>query len=76
MCEDNNLDSYRINVTWDLPTVNPDFYEVSINLFTNKAKVQSQNVSGVNFSRRYHLLSLDLMPIFISVEKLCIFPGG
>lgn len=41
-------DFYRINVTWDMPKHQPDYYNVSLNLNT-KGNVVSQNISGVKF---------------------------
>lgn len=40
-------DFYRMNVTWDLPKYQPDYYNVSLNL-NSKGNVVSQNVSGVS----------------------------
>lgn len=42
-------DFYQINVTWDMPKHQPDYYNVSLNL-NSKGNVVWKNISGVNFS--------------------------
>lgn len=39
-------DTYRINVTWDLPKTLSDFHIVSLNMYANKGNGTSQNVTG------------------------------
>lgn len=39
-------DTYRINVTWDLPKMLPDFHVITLNMYANKGNGTSQNVTG------------------------------
>lgn len=40
---------FKINVTWDSPKYTPDYYEVTLNLYSNKGRMISQTVPGVSF---------------------------
>lgn len=65
---------YKINITWDMPMHYPDYYDVSVNVFSNKGNCIWQNVSG---SQNYAYFSdVNTTDIVYDVQIIAYSKGG
>lgn len=69
-----STDVYEINVTWDLPEIIPDFYDVTLNLYSGRGNFVAQNVSGVSiFPDEIIRISTVSVIHFFRVYQFCWF---
>ncbi|XP_031631230.1 tyrosine-protein kinase receptor torso-like [Contarinia nasturtii] len=65
---------YNINITWDIPTHLPDYYQVSLNLFSNKGNCLWQNVSGLqNYA---YFSDVNTLDVVYDVQIIAYSMGG
>lgn len=63
---------YEITITWDMPEIQPDYYHVTLNSFSNKGNSISQNVSGssnVAYFAKVHTIDIKYDVLIFAFSK-------